>query len=46
VTVDGLDGLGPQRAASAATAPDGSVTVAGYDNGAPVVWSVPAEALT
>ena len=32
-------------AASIATAPDGSLTVAGYDNAAPVIWNVPADAL-
>ena len=40
VPVDGLGRVsGPQRC-SAAQAPDGSLTVVGYDNGVPVVWNV------
>lgn len=45
VPVDGFDGPGSQAAASVIAAPDGSIAVAGYDRGAPVVWNLPAAAL-
>ncbi|MET0324657.1 MAG: hypothetical protein ABW219_05480 [Ilumatobacteraceae bacterium] len=46
VRVDGMGGFGVQSALSAAPAPDGSLTVAGTDNGSPVIWNVPIAALT
>ena len=46
VAIDGMDGFGVQSALSAALAPDGSLSVAGIDNGSPVVWNVPIAAVT
>lgn len=44
VPLDGIDGFGAQQPVSAELAPDGSLVVAGYDLGAPTVWTVPAGA--
>jgi hypothetical protein len=45
VPVEGLGGLGVQWATDVLVMSNGDLLIAGADNGAPVVWKVPGEAL-
>ncbi|MGI9028439.1 MAG: hypothetical protein ACR2HP_00400 [Ilumatobacteraceae bacterium] len=41
VALDGMDGFGSQAPVAMQQAPDGSLVLAGYELGAPTVWTVP-----